>query len=186
MAPSYSWTGAYVGINGGYGWGRSDWDGFASGSFNTSGGLVGLTLGYNWQNGPWVFGLEGDIAWSGIRGSFTNVLCPGGCETRNSWLGTGRGRVGYAWDRVMPYITGGAAFGDIRASRAGFAGASDTRLGWTIGAGLEAAVVGNVTAKVEYLYVDLGSIGCSAASCGIATNASFNAHVARAGLNLRF
>ena len=126
--PAYNWTGPYLGINGGLGWGSSSWDGFGAGSLDTSGGVVGLTFGYNWQTpaSPLVFGVEGDIDWSNIRGSFSNAGCPGGCETRNNWLGTFRGRVGYAWDRVMPYITGGLAFGDIHANQAGLAGASTT------------------------------------------------------------
>ncbi|HEY4141011.1 MAG TPA: porin family protein, partial [Pseudolabrys sp.] len=98
-APIYNWTGAYVGINGGGGWGRSDTSApFASGGFDTSGGVVGGTIGYNWQAGQTVFGVEGDIDWSNIRGSAT---CGVGfsCETKNSWLATARGRVGYAFDR---------------------------------------------------------------------------------------
>ena len=69
-------------------------------------------------------------------------------------------------DRVLPYVTGGAAFGDIRANPTGFAGQTETNVGWTVGAGIEAAVASNLTAKVEYLYVDLGSFNCSAANCG--------------------
>src|ERR1035438_10220501 len=69
LAVAYNWTGFYVGINGGGGWGTSNWDGIPS-SFNTSGGLVGATIGYNWQNGsPLVFGLEGDLDWANIRGT---------------------------------------------------------------------------------------------------------------------
>jgi outer membrane immunogenic protein len=184
-APAYNWTGFYLGINGGYGWGRSEWDGFGA-STDPSGFLAGGTIGYNWQTGPLVFGLEGDIAWSDMRGTFSNAACPFGCETRNGWLATARGRFGYAIDRVMPYVTGGLAAGDIRANPAGFPGASDTNVGWTVGAGLEAAVTGNWTAKIEYLYVDLGDVGCSAAACGIATNVGYQANVVRAGLNLRF
>jgi len=186
VAPSYSWAGAYVGINGGWGWGRSDWDAFGSGKFNTSGPLVGATVGYNWLAGPMVFGIEGDIDWTNIRGSFNNAACPGGCETRNSWLGTVRGRVGYAFDRVMPYVTGGLAVGDIRLNPAGFSGANDTNAGWTVGGGVEAALGGNWSVKAEYLHVDLGDIGCSAASCGVATNASFRTNLFRGGLNFRF
>lgn len=185
FAPGYSWTGFYIGINGGYGWGDSDWSGFASNA-EPSGGLVGGTLGYNWQSGPLVLGLETDAAWSDLRGSFTNPACPQGCETRNNWLATVRGRLGYAIDRVMPYVTGGLAVGDIELTRPGFVGASDTRAGWTVGAGLEAAIAGNWTAKVEYLYVDLGDIACTAAACGTATNADLRASVVRAGVNLRF
>jgi outer membrane immunogenic protein len=184
-APIYNWTGFYAGINGGYGWGDSTWDGFAS-STDVSGGLVGGTVGYNWQVGALVFGVEGDIAWSDIRGSFTNANCPAGCETRNSWLGTARGRLGYAADRFMPYVTGGAAFGEVKVNPTGFAGTSDTRVGWTVGAGIEAAIARNWTAKLEYLYVDLGDVGCSALACGLPTNVDARFNVVRAGVNLRF
>src|SRR4029079_7908614 len=125
------------------------------------------TAGYNWQamGSPWVFGLEGDINWTNIKASFANVACPTGCETRNNRLGTVRGRVGYAWDRVMPYITGGLAVGDIEANRLGFAGVHETKVGWTAGGGIEAALGGNWTAKVEYLHVDLGHVNCGAVAC---------------------
>jgi outer membrane immunogenic protein len=183
----YNWTGLYIGLNGGGAWGSSDWGG-GFGSTNVSGGLVGLTLGYNWQGlgSPWVFGLEGDINWTNIRGSYTSVLCPAGCETRNNWLGTLRGRIGYAFDRVMPYVTGGLAFGDIEVNPAGFNGVSDTKAGWTVGAGIEAAIAPNWTAKVEYLHVDIGSVGCGVPACGAATGADLRANVVRAGLNYRF
>jgi outer membrane immunogenic protein len=184
FVPGYSWTGFYVGINGGGAWGRSDWSGFASDN-DVSGGLVGVTAGYNWQSGQWVFGLEGDIDWSNIKGNFTNAACPTGCETKNSWLGTARGRLGYAFDRVMPYVTGGAAFGDVRATQAGIGSTTETNVGWTVGAGIEAAVIANWTAKLEYLYVDLGDVSC-AACLPAASNADFRAHVLRAGLNFRF
>ena len=187
MIPAYNWTGFYLGINGGYGWGKSDWTAFGTDA-DPAGGLVGGTIGYNWQTpgSPWVFGLEGDIDWSGIKGSFTNALCPTGCETRNNWLGTARGRIGYAFDRVMPYLTGGLAVGDIEANQSTFAGVHDTQVGWTVGGGVEAAIAGNWTAKVEYLYVDLGDIDCAAGSCSLPTNVDFKTNVVRAGLNLRF
>ena len=120
--------------------------------------LVGGTLGYNYQTGSFVWGLEGDIAWSDVKGS---VACGLGltCETANRWLGTARGRLGYAFDRLLPYITGGGAFGNVRASinPGPIVSATNTRIGWTVGAGLEYAFLGNWTAKIEYLYVDLGS-----------------------------
>jgi outer membrane immunogenic protein len=183
FVPGYSWTGFYAGINGGGAWGRSDWSGFGSDT-DVSGGLVGVTAGYNWQTGNLVFGLEGDIDWTSIKGSFTNAACPTGCETKNNWLGTVRGRLGYAFDRVMPYITGGLAVGDVKATQAGVGSVSDTNAGWTIGAGVEAALAANWTAKLEYLYVDLGDVGCNV--CIPASNVDFRTHVVRAGVNLRF
>ena len=135
----YNWTGGYIGINGGYGFGNSDILGFEA---DPRGGLVGLTLGYNWQafGSPWVFGLEGDINWSNIKGSFTSLACPLGCEIKNEWFGTARGRLGYAMDRFMPYVTGGLAFGDVGATVNGVATTSDTNFGWTVGAGIEGAL----------------------------------------------
>jgi outer membrane immunogenic protein len=185
---AYNWTGFYLGINGGYGWGSSDWSGGIVGSNSPDGWLVGGTVGYNWQalGSPWVFGLEGDIAWTDIRDSFANATCVTGCETRLNWLGTARGRIGYAWDRFMVYGTGGAAFGDIEANVGGLAGTSDTNVGWTAGAGIEGAIGANWTAKVEYLYVDLGSVGCGATSCGVPANVDFTTNVVRGGLNYRF
>src|SRR5580700_6517598 len=165
----YNWTGFYIGINGGGGFGSSTWD--RTGSFNTSGGVVGV---------------EGDIDWANINGT-TNTACPFGCKTSDHWLSTVRGRLGYAADRFMPFITGGAAFGDIRASTPGFAGANTTNAGWTVGAGLEFAIAGNWTAKAEYLYVNLGKLNCGI-SCGalVTDNVSFTTNLVRAGVNYRF
>lgn len=178
---AYNWTGLYAGINGGYGWGNSNFSApFAAGSFRTSGGLVGGTLGYNWQMGQTVVGLEGDIDWSNIRGS---TPCGAtSCETRNDWLGTVRGRFGYAMDRFMPYVTGGLAVGNIKTSVTGLGSSDQTKAGWTLGGGVEGAFPGTrLTAKIEYLYVDLGRGGSV-----LGSDARFNANIVRAGLNYRF
>jgi outer membrane immunogenic protein len=173
VAPAgYNWTGPYVGLSGGYGWGGSD----------LKGGLVGGTLGYNYQTGPWVLGLEGDLSWTNIKG--TSACGATTCETKNHWLGTARGRLGYAMGatgNVMPYVTGGAAFGDIEHSVSGVGTVSDSKAGWTLGGGLEAAISGPLTAKIEYLYVDLGD---SPSLAG--TSSSFHTNIVRAGLNYRF
>jgi len=184
-APGYNWTGFYLGINGGGGWGRSTWDGVNT--WDLSGGFIGATIGYNWQlGGPVVLGVEADVDWSGISGT-TNTLCPLGCETRNHWLATVRGRAGYAFDRFLPYITAGLAVGDIKATTPFFPGGSSTTAGWTVGAGLEFAVVSNVTIKGEYLYVDLGNFNCGL-NCGLLPNGnvSYYTNLLRAGLNVRF
>jgi outer membrane immunogenic protein len=182
--PIYNWTGFYLGLNGGGGWGSSTWD--RAGSVDLSGGLIGGTAGFNWQTGQVVLGMEGDVDWSGMSGT-TSTLCPAGCTTQNNWLGTVRGRLGYSFDRFLPYLTGGLAVGDIQASTPGFAGVTQTNLGWTAGAGLEAVIVGNWTAKAEYLHVDLGNFNCGL-SCGLATpdSVSFSANLLRGGLNYRF
>lgn len=184
-APYYNWTGFYLGVNGGGGLGSSTWD--SAGSFNLTGALAGGTIGYNYQYGRAVIGAEGDIDWSGMKGS-TTAGCAAGCQTSDSWLSTVRGRLGYAADRFMPFVTAGGAFGDIRASAPGLTGGSTTNAGWTVGGGLEFAVAGNFTLKAEYLYVDLGKLNCgSGCFAGAATdNVSFTTNVVRAGLNYRF
>jgi len=185
LAPVYNWTGFYIGVNGGGGWGSSNWD--SLGRFDVSGGLVGGTIGYNYQVGKAVFGVEGDIDWSDINGTTATALCPLTCKTANDWLSTIRGRIGYAADRFMPYVTGGVAFGSIKATAPGFAGATNTNAGWTLGGGIEAAIVGNWTGKVEYLYADLGNSNCGF-SCGttVSNNVSFRTSILRAGLNYKF
>ena len=120
-----------------------------------------------------------------MKGS-TSTNCPAGCETKNDWLGTARARLGYAgWNNLLPYITGGAAFGDIKGT-SGAASVSKTNIGWTAGAGLEYAFLGAWSAKVEYLYADLGKASCGAATCGVDTDIKFNANIVRVGLNYRF
>jgi outer membrane immunogenic protein len=94
--------------------------------------------------------------------------------------------LGYAADRFMPFITGGAAFGNINASTPGLAGGSATNAGWTIGAGLEFAIAGNWTAKAEYLYVNLGKFNCGLNCGAVSDNVSLNTNLVRGGINYRF
>jgi len=188
VAPLYAnWTGFYVGANAGYGFGKSDWT--AGGvSVNTSpkGVLAGLTLGYNLQTGVWVWGAEGDIDWSNMKG---DADCGGGvtCTTKANWFGTLRGRVGYAgWNNLLPYLTGGLAVAGLKAETNPGDTTSSTRLGWTAGAGLEYALWTNFSVKAEYLYADLGKFDCGAACGGADTTVSFKTNIIRAGLNYRF
>jgi outer membrane immunogenic protein len=186
IAPAYNWSGFYLGINGGGGWGHSNWD-TSSDRIGLSGGLVGGTAGYNWQIGSAVLGLEGDIDWANLKGSNASTLCPLGCSTSDTWLSTVRGRAGYAFGGVLPYVTGGLAVGDIRAATPGFPGASNTNAGWTAGAGIEVGLTGNWSAKAEYLYVDLGRFNCGVSCNGLPTdNVSMHDNVVRAGVNYRF
>jgi outer membrane immunogenic protein len=187
-APSYSepvyanWSGFYVGLNAGYGFGTSNWDVPA---VNTSpkGAVAGLTLGYNFQTGVWLWGVEGDVDWSGMKGDATCAL--GICETKNDWLATVRGRLGYAgWSGWLPYITAGGAGGDIKATDA-LGSESKVKIGWTAGLGLEYALWTNWSVKAEYLYVDLGSFSCGTCSVG-GTSVSFKSSLVRAGVNYRF
>jgi outer membrane immunogenic protein len=187
VVAAFSWSGFYVGINGGYGWGKADLSNVVgSAAITTRGALFGATAGYNLQTGSWVWGIEGDIDYSSVRGSdATSLICLLGCEAKNTWLGTARGRLGYAFDHWMTYFTGGLAFGDVKVS-AGTASLTKTQTGWTLGGGAEWAWSGPWSAKFEYLYVDLGSATCDAATCGVATTAKWKENILRAGLNYRF
>jgi outer membrane immunogenic protein len=186
LAPPYNWTGFYLGINGGYGFGRSTWDGLPA-SFNVTGAMAGGQLGYNWQFGQFVYGLEGDGDWTNLRGTASPTDCSLECQTKNDFLATARGRLGIAADRLLPYVTGGLAVGDIKAAVPGFTGIDKTNAGWTAGGGLEVALTGNWTAKAEYLYVDLGRTGCNI-DCGLpaGNNVGLTSNVVRGGLNYRF
>jgi outer membrane immunogenic protein len=187
--PFFSWSGLYVGVNAGYGFGHSRWTNsvtsVTTGDFNVSGAVIGGTAGYNMQLGSAVVGVEADLAWSNIKGS-TTLLCLGTCQTSNSWLGTARGRIGYAFDRFLPYLTAGAAFGDIKGTTT-LGSFSRTNIGWTAGGGLEYAFVNNWSAKLEYLYVDLGKVRCDD-GCIVAplTDVTLNTGVVRAGVNYKF
>ena len=178
----YNWTGFYVGINGGYGFGTSNWSG-AGITPKPKGGVAGGTIGYNYQVGSWVWGLEGDFDWADVKGS---AVCAGfTCETKNGWLATFRGRIGYAFDRWMPYFTGGGAYGNVKASvNPGGFSASKSDFGWTFGGGLEYAFLGNWSAKIEYLYVDLGHFDTGPAP--FVNNVSFKENLVRAGINYKF
>jgi outer membrane immunogenic protein len=180
VAPVYNWGGIYYGINGGYGFGKSDWtdpsnfSGLGStGSFNLSGFAVGGTVGANYQMDAFVFGLEGDLDYMGLDGKSSSAFCGAvgfgagaQCETKETWLGTARGRIGYAADRVLFYGTAGGAFGNIQTGVAGNF-VNSTKAGWTAGAGVEAAFADNWTARIEYLYVDLQNTSCTtSANCG--------------------
>jgi len=192
-APVYTWNGLYLGVNGGYAWGTANFSN-ALGSFdanNQTGWLAGPTIGYNFQTGTWVFGLEGDVDYAWLKGNAVNTFgagCAGGggCDVKNTFFATARGRVGYAWDRFMPYITGGGAFGSIKMTPAAGTSETDNKFGWTLGAGLEYAFGGAWSTKLEYLYVDLGNATCDPATCGIATTVNFKANVVRLGVNYKF
>lgn len=186
VAPAYStWNGFYVGGLAGYGWGRSDWSGTGAQTY-PSGGLFGGTVGYNYQTGSWLWGVEGDIAYSGMKDA---SICTGGsCETKNTWLGTARGRIGYTgWGRYLPYITGGVAFGGVKATHNVAGSASSTRVGYALGLGGEYMVWDNWSVKAEYLYVDLGKKDCGL-SCSLAASneVPFKAHLFRVGVNYHF
>jgi outer membrane immunogenic protein len=184
----YNWTGFYVGVNAGYGWGTSDWSLVPTASNKPKGFIAGGTVGYNYQVGSIVYGLEGDFDWSNVKAT-ANCAALVTCETSNSWLATFRGRLGYAFDRWMPYITGGGAYGNVKATVSvpvlGLSGSSSSdQLGWALGVGLEYAFLSNWSAKIEYLHVDLGSFNTGPSP--LVNNVSFKEDIVRGGLNYKF
>jgi outer membrane immunogenic protein len=197
VAPTYNWGGFYIGVNGGGAFGTTNWTsstlvGGTTGDFNMNGWLVGGTIGANFQASQLVFGIEGDLDWTNIKGSNSTACGLVSCQTANTYIGTARGRIGFAADRVLIFATGGAAFGNIEM---GFTSPSisttyDTvnKVGWTGGGGVEVAFGDNWTGKIEYLYTSLGSATCTTVlNCGgSGTSVSFNSSLVRAGLNFKF
>lgn len=148
--------------------GRTGWtfDSGGNADHDSDGAGIGATLGYNWQlPNNVVLGIEGDLSWPGAEG---DAACPNAdfeCHSKVTWLGTVRPRLGYAIDRFMPYVTGGAAFGKVNLwSPAGVffpaISESHTAFGWAAGAGVEYAFTDHLTAKLEYRHVDLGKHTC--------------------------
>ncbi|QXX73539.1 outer membrane protein [Methylovirgula sp. HY1] len=143
--PLFTWTGVYVGGQIGYMWGNPSPYGY------TERGVVGgAHAGYNYQVGQFVAGLEGDVNGSSYNGGF------GGYSTNENIDGSIRGRIGMAWDRLLLYATGGAAFAGITNDYLGTS-ISHTRVGWTIGGGVEYALDNNWSVRAEYRYTDYGT-----------------------------
>lgn len=181
--PPFSWTGFYIGIHGGAGWGttESTINGItitgigplAAGldlplsSHGTNGWLFGGQIGYNWQVNPWlVLGIEGEGAWNNLEGT-TPCLVVLACKTEVNWTADIAGRVGFAVDRALIYVKGGVVWANSDYSASlNLAGlgipfsastsTSDTRVGGLFGVGVEYAFLPNWTAKIEYNFMDFG------------------------------
>ena len=180
-----NWTGLYVGVHGGYSWGK--WEGDLT--FDPGGGpievfdpahrtidghgwLAGGQVGFNYQVNAFVFGLEADASWTNLKGNGSFNTGPGDFNwqigSQLDWFGTVRGRAGVAFDRFLIYATGGAAFGQSKADLivtniipcclvTATASAKENHVGWTAGAGVEWMYSRNWSIKAEYLHVDLGA-----------------------------
>jgi outer membrane immunogenic protein len=201
------WTGFYAGlkVGGAFGSSRNAFNiaGFGLPSFNTplQGVVGGGEAGYNWQTGPWVLGLEASLEGSGLSGSRTAPCPPPLCGAlapsyaqKLPWFGTLRPRIGYALGNWLFYATGGGALGRVDTNATAAVGSfvatdnrSQTRGGWTIGGGVEVGFAPSWSAKIEYLYVDLGSRTTTYLLNPPISNASrFNANVITAGVNYHF
>jgi outer membrane immunogenic protein len=140
----YNWSGFYAGANVGYEWGKA-----TNTNTSPSGIAGGAQAGYNWQSGQFVFGGEADIQASAADDTFAPW------KFSNPWFGTLRGRAGYAMNNILFYGTFGLAFGDLE-GQLGALDETKTELGWTGGLGVEYGFAPNWSAKIEYLYLDLG------------------------------
>jgi outer membrane immunogenic protein len=174
-APANDWTGFYLGVLGGYGWGTADTD--AVGDVEADGFDIGGYGGANWQWGNFVVGAEADILYPFRDGS------NGGLEVEQGLNGSLRGRAGIALDRYLVYGTGGLAATDLELSTA--AGSDDEMLwGWTAGAGVEGMVTNNVTARIEYRYTDYGEETFTPGAAAVDTD--FSDHAIRGGVGVKF
>jgi outer membrane immunogenic protein len=200
--PVYNWTGLYVGVNGGYGWGEQDplnlfGSRFDRARFDISGGMVGGTFGAQIQQGYVVLGLEGDLDWANIRGSGITVPAIAGrpvgltldATSKVEAIGTVRARAGVAVNNWLFYATGGAAFIKETANGTSIAGVpcgtidvltscaeSHWRPGLAVGGGAEWGFASNWTAKAEYLYIAAAGTGASVD----------HVNIVRAGINYKF
>lgn len=166
-ANAFSFGGAYVGGEIGWGWAQSKlsaWDIDGSEHFNSNGFLGGVYAGYNFDMGNSVIlGIDGNFDYNDLKKSHdfdgNNQLPAASSKSQLEWSGAVRARAGYAFDRFMPYIAGGVAFGDVKTSYStggyDFSN-SKTKTGWTIGAGLDYAATDNILLRFEYRYTDFG------------------------------
>jgi outer membrane immunogenic protein len=222
----YDWTGFYLGGNAGYGWGGSTgntiavlsdpaglftgYTGFQYPNLSPNGGIGGGQIGYNYQTGNWVLGAVADFQFANLRDSgladvpaFATFLET--VQTHSAkidWFGTVRGRIGWAFDKFLPYISGGLAYGKVSstltltAPATGFllSGEADTvKAGWTVGGGFEYALNNKVSFGVDYIYMDLGHQTVLATNQNffafpavLAMDHHFTANVVRGAVNFRF
>ena len=192
----FSWTGFYIGGNVGYGWGNSTFDytpwalptysydlGSADGFFG------GLQAGFNYQfANNVVVGLEADLEFADMgsdnvlfAGPIPGVIAAQSLDT----FGTIRARLGYAMDRFLPYITGGAAWANTNYTGPWGWSSSSTNWGWTIGAGVEYALTNNWTVKAEYLYMDFAGENYTFFN-GDKIETGFDMSTIKAGVNYKF
>jgi outer membrane immunogenic protein len=175
-APIYDWSGFYVGVFGGGGFGNHNVNNGLgptgatnfTANYSSQGGLAGGEAGYNAQSGNYLVGIEGDAFWSGVKGSDAAAIATGTTfplasvdETNLRWGGSLRARGGIAVDRLLLFFTGGWAFGDLRHTNTDPVNGVDQftshRNGLTAGGGIAYAITNNVIGKFEYRYYDFGS-----------------------------
>ncbi len=203
VAAPFSWNGFYIGVVGAYSFGKTknSISGVTLTEFDVDGVMAGGTAGYNVQSGNWIVGLEADIVGGNANGSGAALdptsNYPSIPSATVNWLSTVRARAGLSMDRFFVYGTAGYAFGSIKGSLTNVTeiGDSDnrtatqTRTGWAVGAGTEYALSQNISAKLEYMYVDLGEKSVfmpGPLGSDLTFDSKFKTQSIRAGLNYRF
>ncbi len=192
VSDRYNWSGFYLGLNAGGAFGintMSASGGGGSASVKEPGFIGGAQVGANYQTGPVVWGFEADY-----DASTQNKSLPAGVLTGSTsqtpWFATLRGRVGMAFDRTLVYGTAGGAAGELRPIVAIPAGTTNTTVtygSWIAGAGIEYGITDNLSARVEYLYLDKGHIATGVIGPPVTTITSrVQDNLVRAGLNYRF
>jgi outer membrane immunogenic protein len=206
---AFSWTGCYVGADVGGGWVKDKDTQTLTGTAtvsqfsptttaNSAGVMAGGYVGcdYQFANGI-VVGALGDGQWADIRGgsaNYPNIFPPSLYQSKVNFEASARGRVGYAFDRVLVYATGGAAW--ARANEhyviigGGFTDTSKTQPGWTVGGGVDYAFTNNLIGRVEYRYSDFGTFSSNvfmtAAGQGFTENHKLTENQVTAGLHYKF
>ncbi|WP_448952759.1 outer membrane protein [Labrys neptuniae] len=200
----YNWSGPYVGLHAGYGWGRETDDqsrlfpvpsttvvqttttSAPADKFDLSGFIGGAHAGYNYQINQFVIGVEGDIDYSNLNGS-AHAVYPGGIartlKLKTEWQGSARARFGYAFDNILVYATGGLAVANAKLSTAG-AHSSNTHVGWTAGLGAEYAFTQNWIGRLEVRYSDFGKKGYDTPDGRV--KAGWNQTTVTAGISYKF
>lgn len=188
--PLFTWTGAYVGANASFGFGR-----YTSGG-NTffgaaDGGLYGITAGYNYQSGPLVAGIEGDLDFGSVSGTGYPGAGVTGIGNLNG-EGSLRARFGYAFNHTLVYITGGYTGANLNGSVSDLSSAPNLYVnqstylnGFVVGGGVEFAVTRNISVKAEYLFNDYGSSGLFSGTRD-SINSGMLLSTLRAGINYHF
>lgn len=169
-AVAFSWTGCYIGAQVGYQWGKDREQQFFNPTgalfqeihFNSKGVVGGGHVGCNWQSNAFVFGLEADVEGSGVRGDFRFANGDGN-DFRSTVQGSVRGRLGWAFNQTLLYVTGGLAWAhleyvDIDAVPGARESHKFNRAGWTVGAGVEQALSANWSVRGEYRFTDYGKV----------------------------
>lgn len=192
--PVFTWEGIYIGVQGGYLWGTSSasFSGANSFDFDPDGFIGGVYAGYNYQfANNVVLGIEADFNGSAADSDRITDSATGDFASSDlNWVGTVRARLGYSYDRFLPYIAGGLAYADyehnVSVAGVGSSSYSDTYVGWTIGAGLEYAFTDNLTSRIEYRYTDFGEEDYSSTTNVGAHSVDLTSHEVMIGLAYKF